>query len=219
VLRIGAQPVGEDRSGRAGTHHDIVEDLAFHVEPVVLSLRRMQRQHRARCIVILRYRTTRGKKRARAKQANKTGLIQHQDPPARVRERDPDRHGRAQTPGRSLHHGHDSRAKTSQRRADKKRRGARHVGHLFRQDAHGLDMRGEGSLWALVPRYQRSSNPSPSSGESANRRSLARSGSTATYKCAFTARVAPASQCGRNGRRQEANAGGDAGHPISPLSV
>ena len=35
VPGIGAEPVGEDRPGRAGAHHDIVEDLAFHVEPVV----------------------------------------------------------------------------------------------------------------------------------------------------------------------------------------
>ena len=35
VPGIGAEPVGEDRPGRAGAHHDIIEDLAFHVEPVV----------------------------------------------------------------------------------------------------------------------------------------------------------------------------------------
>jgi hypothetical protein len=36
VLRVGAEPAGENRSGRAGAHHDVIEDLAFHVEPVVL---------------------------------------------------------------------------------------------------------------------------------------------------------------------------------------
>ena len=36
VLRIGAEPVGEDRAGRAGAHHDVIKDLGFHVEPVVL---------------------------------------------------------------------------------------------------------------------------------------------------------------------------------------
>ena len=30
VLRVGAQPIGEDRSGRARAHHDVIESLVFH---------------------------------------------------------------------------------------------------------------------------------------------------------------------------------------------
>src|SRR4051812_391672 len=36
VPGIGAEPVGQGRPGRAGAHHDVIEDLAFHVELVVL---------------------------------------------------------------------------------------------------------------------------------------------------------------------------------------
>jgi len=102
-----------------------------------------------------------------------------QDSPARVFDRDPDRQGRVCLPDRSLRYGYDSRAKTSQRQADKKRTLAPYAGRLCRQDAPGLGPsklppagpwsdRWGACLAAKIARLLGTdgSNPSPSSGES-----------------------------------------------------
>ena len=66
VLRIGAQPVGEDRPGRAGAHHDVIEDLVFHLEPSSCDLASRFRSGAVAVLsphVIVRYPAIRHKRR------------------------------------------------------------------------------------------------------------------------------------------------------------